>query len=110
MDEQQLTALKPELNQFVEQFLPLFGGEGSQAHARRFIELQERLNMSEQSSSDFEKVASSHTSDNLLVEFWEFLRCNKKYWLLPIVEMLLVFGLMVVLSGTAVAPFIYTLF
>ena len=110
MDEQQLTALKPELNQFVEQFLPLFGGEGNQAHARRFIELQERLNMSEQFSSDFEKVASSQTSDNLLVEFWEFLRCNKKYWLLPIVAMLLVFGLMVVLSGTAVAPFIYTLF
>src|SRR6516165_11211785 len=110
MDEQRLTALKPELNQFVEQFLPLFGGEGNQAQARRFIELQERLNMSEQSSCDFEKVASSHTSDNLLVEFWEFLRCNKKYWLLPIVAMLLVFGLMVVLSGTAVAPFIYTLF
>jgi hypothetical protein len=112
MDEQQLTALKPELNQFGEQFLPLFGGEGNQAHARRLIELQERLNMSEQSSSDFEfdKVASSHTSDNLLLEFWEFLRCNKKYWLLPIVAMLLVFGLMVVLSGTAVAPFIYTLF
>ena len=66
--------------------------------------------MSGQSSSDFEKVASSHTSANLLVEFWEFLRCNKKYWLLPIVAMLLVFGLMVVLSGTAVAPFIYTLF
>jgi SRSO17 transposase len=38
MDEQQLTALKPELNQFVEQFLPWFGGEGNQAHARRFIE------------------------------------------------------------------------
>jgi hypothetical protein len=102
MDEQQLTALKPELNPFVEQFLPLFVGEGNQ--------LPERLNMSEQSSSDLEKVASSHTSDNLLVEFWAFLRCNKKYWLLPIVAMLLVFGLMVVLSGTSVAPFIYTLF
>ena len=66
--------------------------------------------MTEQSTSDFGKAASSHTSDNVLVEFWEFLRCNKKYWLLPLVGMLLVFGLMVVLSGTAVAPFIYTLF
>jgi Family of unknown function (DUF5989) len=66
--------------------------------------------MTEQSTSDFENAASSHTSDNVLVEFWEFLRCNKKYWLLPLVAMLLVFGLMVVLSGTAVAPFIYTLF
>jgi hypothetical protein len=66
--------------------------------------------MTERSTSDFEKAASSHTSDNVLVEFWELLRCNKKYWLLPLVAMLLVFGLMVVLSGTAVAPFIYTLF
>ena len=66
--------------------------------------------MTEQSTSDFEKAASSHTSDNVLVEFWEFLRCNKNYWLLPLVAMLLVFGLMMVLSGTAVAPFIYTLF
>jgi Family of unknown function (DUF5989) len=66
--------------------------------------------MTEQSTSDFRTAASSHTSDNVLVEFWEFLRCNKKYWLLPLVAMLLVFGLMVVLSGTAVAPFIYTLF
>jgi Family of unknown function (DUF5989) len=66
--------------------------------------------MTEQSTRGFEKAASSHTSDNVLVEFREFLRCNKKYWLLPLVAMLLVFGLMVVLSGTAVAPFIYTLF
>ncbi len=66
--------------------------------------------MTEQSASNFEKAASSHSSDNVLVELWEFLRCNKKYWLLPLVAMLLVFGLMVVLSGTGVAPFIYTLF
>ncbi len=66
--------------------------------------------MTEQSTSDFERAASSHTSDNVPVEFWEFLRWNKKYWLLPLVAMLLVFGLMVVLSGTGVAPFIYTLF
>lgn len=66
--------------------------------------------MTEQSTSDFGKAASSPTSDSVLVEFWEFLRCNKRYWLLPLVAMLLVFGLMVVLSGTAVAPFIYTLF
>jgi SRSO17 transposase len=38
MDEQQLSALKPELDQFLNQFLPLFGGEGNQAHARRFVE------------------------------------------------------------------------
>jgi SRSO17 transposase len=38
MDEQELLALKPELDQFLDQFLPLFGWEGNQAHARRFVE------------------------------------------------------------------------
>jgi SRSO17 transposase len=38
MDEQQLLALKPELDQFLDRFLPLFGGEGNQSHARRFVE------------------------------------------------------------------------
>ncbi len=47
----------------------------------------------------------------VLVEFWEFLRFNKKYWLLPIVLMLVLVGLLLVLArGSAVAPFIYTLF
>lgn len=47
----------------------------------------------------------------VLSEFWEFLRFNKKYWLLPIVVVLVAAGLLIVLSqGSAVAPFIYTLF
>jgi hypothetical protein len=46
----------------------------------------------------------------LLRDFWEFLRERKKYWLLPIIVVLLFLGVMIVLSGTAVAPFIYTLF
>jgi SRSO17 transposase len=37
MDEQQLLGLKPELDQFLDRFAPLFGGEGNQAHARRFV-------------------------------------------------------------------------
>ena len=46
-----------------------------------------------------------------LKEFWAFLRVRKKFWLLPIVVMMVVFGGLVVLSqGTAVAPFIYTIF
>ena len=46
-----------------------------------------------------------------LKEFWEFLRERKKYWLLPIVIVLALFGILIVLSqGTAVAPFIYTIF
>jgi hypothetical protein len=44
-------------------------------------------------------------------ELWVFLRVRKKYWLLPIVLMLAVFGALIVLTqGSAVAPFIYTLF
>jgi SRSO17 transposase len=38
MDEQELLALKPELDQFLDRFVPLFGGEGNQAHARRFVQ------------------------------------------------------------------------
>ena len=44
-------------------------------------------------------------------EFWEFLRERKKYWLLPIIIVLALFGVLIVLSqGSAVAPFIYTIF
>lgn len=46
-----------------------------------------------------------------LRELWGFMRVRKKFWLLPIILTLLLFGVLVVLtSGTAVAPFIYTLF
>lgn len=44
-------------------------------------------------------------------DFWDFLKTRKKYWLLPIIITLLLFGGLIVLtSGSAVAPFIYTLF
>jgi hypothetical protein len=44
-------------------------------------------------------------------EFWSFLRTRKKFWLIPVLFVLLVVGGLIVLtSGTAVAPFIYTLF
>ena len=46
-----------------------------------------------------------------LSELWAFLRSRKKYWMLPIIVMMVVFGGLVVLSqGSAVAPFIYTIF
>jgi len=48
---------------------------------------------------------------NFLIEFWKFLRIRKKYWLLPIIFVLVIFGGLIVLSqGSAVAPFIYTIF
>jgi drug/metabolite transporter superfamily protein YnfA len=47
----------------------------------------------------------------VLVEFWQFLRHEKKYWLTPIVLVLVLFGLLIVFSqSSALAPFIYTLF
>ncbi len=48
---------------------------------------------------------------SFIVELWAFLRIRKKYWLLPIMFMFALFGGLLVLSqGSAVAPFIYTLF
>ncbi|GJL90267.1 MULTISPECIES: DUF5989 family protein [unclassified Minwuia] len=48
---------------------------------------------------------------SFLQEFWKFLRVRKKFWLLPIMLMMALFGGIVVLTqGSAVAPFIYTLF
>ena len=44
-------------------------------------------------------------------DVWGFLRVRKKFWLLPMIIVLMLFGALIVLtSGTAVAPFIYTLF
>jgi hypothetical protein len=48
---------------------------------------------------------------SFLLEFVHFLRTRKKYWLIPIILVMALFGGLVVLSqGTAIAPFIYTLF
>ena len=48
---------------------------------------------------------------NFIKEFFEFLKERKKYWLLPIIIVLAFFGMIIVLSqGSAVAPFIYTIF
>ena len=44
-------------------------------------------------------------------EFWEFMKENKKFWLAPIVIILVLFGVLLVLAkSSAIAPFIYTLF
>lgn len=48
---------------------------------------------------------------DFLADFWGFLKERKKYWLLPIITTLLLFGCLIFLtSGSAIAPFIYTLF
>ncbi len=47
----------------------------------------------------------------ILAEFWEFLKYRKKYWLAPIIIMLVLLSALILLTeGSALAPFVYTLF
>jgi hypothetical protein len=59
--------------------------------------------------TEFAKQAEARQA-GFLAEMWEFVRNNKKWWLTPIIVVLLAFGLLIALGGTAAAPFIYTLF
>ena len=48
---------------------------------------------------------------SFLIELWRFMRVRKKFWLIPILIMMVIFGGLVMLTkGSAVAPFVYTLF
>jgi hypothetical protein len=48
---------------------------------------------------------------SFLAEFWKFLRVRKKFWLLPLLTMVVLFGVLLILAeSSALAPFIYTLF
>jgi hypothetical protein len=48
---------------------------------------------------------------SFLAEFWKFLKVRKKFWLLPLLIMIVLFGVMLILAeSSALAPFIYTLF
>ncbi len=48
---------------------------------------------------------------SMITELWRFMRVRKKYWLAPIILLMVIFGgLIVITQGTAVAPFIYTIF
>jgi hypothetical protein len=60
--------------------------------------------------ADFDDAARSERRAGALTEFWRFLRHTKKWWLLPIVVVFILFGILVALAGTGAAPFIYTLF
>jgi len=60
-------------------------------------------------STDFERQASE-SQQGIVREFLDFLLHNKKWWLTPIILVLLLVTVLIVLSGSAAAPFIYTLF
>ena len=60
--------------------------------------------------SEFEKAAAAQSRSGFLGEFGDFLKTNKKWWLLPIIALFLILALLIFLSSTGVAPFIYTVF
>jgi hypothetical protein len=60
--------------------------------------------------SKFEKVSKDQKNAGIIGEVIAFLGKNKKWWLLPIMGTFLVIGVLVLLSSTAAAPFIYTFF
>ncbi len=63
----------------------------------------------DQEQGAFEQAASRQ-SPGMAREFIGFLAHNKKWWLAPVIVVMLLLGLLVFLGGTGVAPFIYTLF
>jgi hypothetical protein len=60
--------------------------------------------------NEFEKAAAEQGSSGFLSDYWYFIRHNKKWWLGPIIALLLLLGALTLLGGTAAGPFIYTLF
>jgi hypothetical protein len=60
-------------------------------------------------NEDTKRLAQARRQ-SLPAEFWEFLRENKKWWLLPILLVMLILGALVFLGGSGAAPFVYTLF
>lgn len=64
--------------------------------------------MSDKKNEFIEASKTDRTS--FVKEFWYFLKQNKKWWLIPILVVLLLLGVLVFLGGTAIAPFIYPLF
>ncbi len=66
--------------------------------------------MSTKPVDGFEQAARADAEAGLFRELWLFLRHSRKWWLLPLLAVLALFGLLVLLAGTGAAPFIYTLF
>ena len=65
--------------------------------------------MSSDSGKEFEK-ASNEKQANLVSEFAGFLKETRKFWLIPLIIVMLVLGSLLILTNSALAPFIYTLF
>ena len=59
---------------------------------------------------NFSDITNTSKQSGFLSEFASMLMHNKKWWLTPIVLVLILFGLLIILGGSSYAPFIYTLF
>ncbi len=57
-----------------------------------------------------EQLENLDNDAGIVAEFWEFLQTNKKFWLIPLLLILLLMGLLLVLGSSSASPFIYTLF
>ncbi len=58
----------------------------------------------------FQEELAREKRSSLASEYWNFLKQNKKWWLLPILLVIFLLGLLVFLGGSGAAPFVYTLF
>jgi len=70
---------------------------------------EEKRSQGHQPDLEFERAAERR-SPGIVKEFIGFLSYNQKWWLAPIIIVMLLLGLFVILGGTGFAPFIYTLF
>jgi hypothetical protein len=61
-------------------------------------------------NDEFLKAARESANQGIAADFWAFVKRNKKWWLVPLVAVFLLLGVLILLSGTGAAPFIYTLF
>ena len=67
--------------------------------------------MRDPKDNEFERAAAKQSRGGIFRDLWGFMKQNKKWWLLPLLLTLLVFGLLIFLSSSSgLAPFIYTLF
>ena len=66
--------------------------------------------MTNRISDDFEKVVSSRSTANVFSDFWHLVRKTKKWWLVPLLLLLLMLSGLFLLGSTPLAPFVYTLF
>lgn len=69
---------------------------------------EKREERDQRSPTDFANQADQ-PQPGIFAEFWDFFLHNKKWWITPIIAVLLLMGLLILLSGSSVAPFIYTI-